>query len=382
MIIMSKPINKGYNKKILHHKQELRDALKGKPIYPITIEIFTSDTCNQNCVYCMADKYRNEHNKKMNKELLKKIIKDMAGKTKAINFTGGGEPYVNKEITDSGIVLAKQNGLEVGIITNAELMDDTSINIVVDNCSWVRISLDAITPKIYNTVRYKKISDSDHHIKKVLENIKKLVAKRKQKKQNRLEKIGVQVVLVNENINDLKNVFETMSTIGIDYLQIRPPELRPYANETQYSPEFLKRTKTAIEEVLQKHSNLKNNTSLEITARPDKFKAIDQANFQKKYNVCYGSNFTAVITTDGKVYHCCYWVGIPKFEIGDLSKQSYEEVFMGQKRKNIRNSINISKCQPICKNHATNLLIHENKDKGIDYMIQNFRQPSIFINFL
>ena len=380
--MVEEKINPNLGLKILHHPEELRQVMDGNEVFPITVELFPSDKCNQRCSYCMVESYHTQYGAVMSWELMEKVLNEMAGRTKSINFTGGGDPYLNSRVrvtTDKGIALAHKNGIDVGVISNGVHMDEHSIDTIVENAVWVRISLDAVTPSVYNQVRYQRTSTDGSAVNRVLRNLN-LFMERKQATGSELM-VGAQVVLVDENIDDLENTVKVAADTGLAYIHIRPPELRPYKGETEYSEGHLTRARLAVQNVIDKFPSDKF-PNFAVLARPDKFRAISDSKFEKEYSYCWGSHFTSVITASGKVYHCFYWVGNPDFEIGDLSKQSYEEVFMGPKRKQVRQKGDIRACQPICKNHGLNLLLHTYGDKGVDYMVANLRQEGAHKNFI
>ena len=55
---------------------------------------------------------------------------------------------------------------------------------------------------------------------------------------------------------------------------------------------------------------------------------------------------------------------------------------MGSKRKQIRDDIDISKCQPICKNHGINLFLDNKNKEEINSLINNYDEVPMFVNFL
>ena len=80
---------------------------------------------------------------------------------------------------------------------------------------------------------YSKIhrtKKDDYH--RVIENISKAV---EYKKENRLSTaIGLQTLLLPENINSIPHLCETCKQIGVDYLVIKPYSQHKMSNTTQY----------------------------------------------------------------------------------------------------------------------------------------------------
>ncbi|MGQ4827615.1 radical SAM protein, partial [Enterococcus faecalis] len=71
---------------------------------------------------------------------------------RGVSFTGGGEPMLHKDFT-SIIVHARQVGLDVGLITNGSAITARNVDVLVDNLSWVRVSMAGGDPESYKAVQ-------------------------------------------------------------------------------------------------------------------------------------------------------------------------------------------------------------------------------------
>ena len=80
----------------------------------------------------------------------------------------------------------------------------------------------------------------------------------------------------------------------------------------------------------------------------------------KCYSVCRGSGWYAEIGPNGDVYLCCEKLFMPSFKIGNLIDQSLEDIFLGQRRKDVLRRVNklgCSCCPPLCKPHELNKVL-------------------------
>jgi len=63
---------------------------------------------------------------------------------------------------------------------------------------------------------------------------------------------------------------------------------------------------------------------------------------------CYGLEFETVINSDAKIYPCFMLWNKPEFLIGDLTKQSFDEIWRSDRRREVLNRIyydyDIRKC--------------------------------------
>lgn len=112
---------------------------------PITIEIHPTDMCNLSCSFCA---YNNNNCDYLDNAEFEKIVNHIINsQTKAVIFSGGGEPTMH-ELLPSLIKLLHDHDKEVGLITNGTQLDIAK-NQEFLLCKWIRISLNAINPTMY-----------------------------------------------------------------------------------------------------------------------------------------------------------------------------------------------------------------------------------------
>ena len=97
----------------------------------------------------------------------------------------------------------------------------------------------------------------------------------------------------------------------------------------------------------------------------------EDLNQPKDYKNCPSAQLRTTITPTG-VFICPYWRGKEDFLLGDMKKNSFSEVWEGNLRSKVINSLDISKtCEEIhCLRHESNqtaILIKKNllKEKNI-----------------
>jgi MoaA/NifB/PqqE/SkfB family radical SAM enzyme len=84
------------------------------------------------------------------------------------------------------------------------------------------------------------------------------------------------------------------------------------------------------------------------------------------YPTCYWSAIQAVITPNGKVWACLNKRSHKDAELGDLTKQSFEEIWTNAPIQYVNNS-----CRVMCRGHVPNLTLD-----------QMMRQPAYHRNFI
>lgn len=176
---------------------------------PITCEIdLTDGFCNNRCAHCFFDTSEKNEPIYMDKEVIKNVIKELYDNgTKAVEFTGGGEPTTHPDICEI-LEYSVSLGLDVGLITNGLLLD--KLIHVVKKLKFVRVSLDAACKETY-----KKVHGVDS-FDKVIENIKKITS------NCDFEKIGIGYLIVPDNICDIFQASFLAKQLGVRFIQYRP----------------------------------------------------------------------------------------------------------------------------------------------------------------
>jgi len=124
--------------------------------WPLLVDIELSSICNLNCPMCytITEKFKEQVNaKRMDYELYKRIIDQIAGHVPAIRLSLRGEPTLNTQFVDC-IEYAKTKGInEVSMLTHGGKLSGKYMRRVVDaGIDWITISVDGLED-VYNSVR-------------------------------------------------------------------------------------------------------------------------------------------------------------------------------------------------------------------------------------
>lgn len=92
--------------------------------------------------------------------------------------------------------------------------------------------------------------------------------------------------------------------------------------------------------------------------------------YGRNYGRCYGHQFATVISADGKMYLCCHLRGYEKYCIGDLTKDSFMDIWNFQRRQDVAEDIDFKDCIPLCR------------DNTFNQILWNIKQPREHENFL
>ena len=336
---------------------------------PVLVEVDPSNACNHACGFCLSsyihfDKYKGTETFSralLPREMLMNLCKEFVEmNVRAINWTGGGEPTLNKHLSEA-IEYCGKYGLKMGMFTNGTLFDKYDMfETLVDYMTWVRISVDAGTEETYNNVRIPK---GNANWNKMLSNLNKLINVNKSK-GNKLD-IGVGFVISPETFHEIIDFANTFKDMDLAYCQYKPEIIIREKGGQQRGITFwrdqVKPLLNEAKEILGKKFQV-NGYKLEDLAE-------DRKNFGRNYKKCLGSQISPCIGADGNIYVCTNHRGWKEYSYGSLyDGKSFKEIWNNIKnRQKIMNQIenveSFGNCTKLCKPHESNKAIweiHEN----------------------
>lgn len=348
--------NFDFGKKINLHPEQLVKLKKNQRPFPVTMEVDLTNYCNHNCSFCCWGEDIATDKSTLKTNVIKKCIKDMKMLgTKALTFTGGGEPMIHKDFYKV-LAYANKNKLDCGLITNGSAITKERCHILFENLQWIRISVSG-----GDAASYLKVQGKDH-FERVLKNISILSDTKKKIKSN--TKIGVRLLLTEENLYTITTLAERIKKIAeINYLQISPNQFSSDEGKFWHSA----RVSNEIEKVKKILKNTKMNlltSSFEIlNTSKEKRKGI--VDFPKK---CYAHFFQGTIMADGNVAFCKDSRFSKKYTVGNINTKTIKEIWNSKKFLEIEKWIKPSNCGLICKSITVNLGVQEvmSPDKSID----------------
>lgn len=356
--------------KLLWHLDRVLEWQKKKVITPIYIEISPVSFCNHKCIFCGIDfardasmpaTHRQDHY--LNREILCNRLIEM-GKVgvKSIMFAGEGEPLLHKDI-NTFIKTANTSGIDVSMTTNGSMGSYDIWRDILPFMTWIRFSVDAGTSEVYTIVHNVPESSFGKTISSIEDAVRV-------KKEERLGiTIGVQFLIIEENLNDIENALSLFSGIDIDYLSLKPYSLHPQMinkREVIYSEETI----DYLQDIVDRY---KAKTKIEIIFRKDAMKKyMDKGRF---FSHCRALPFWGYISTNGDFYTCSVFIGKKGFRAGNIYDNDIQGIISGDVRKNSieygENGLNIGeKCRLNCRMARINefLELLENKPQHINFI--------------
>lgn len=345
----------------------------GECLPPYEVLIHLSSKCNLQCKWCIGanipikekeDFARNLKNLPCNltnpdniEKLIKNILEykkevevfDNGKRTKKIfkvenvSFSGiVGEPLVAKDSFIKAVDLLSENGIRIGMFSNATLIDEDIIERLL-KMDYINISLDAGTPETYANLKFGGADYGKSVFNKLLENISKLV-KAKNESKSKL-KINASYILYPYNYKEIYDLAKILKNLGIDNFRMKQDNSG----------------KSLLSVKQMEEANILLNKIDEIIDDNFKFIRIHKLNnpleMKRAFKCCIITDLMASIGSDGNMYPCNYHPRVGGFSYGSVISNKFEDVWEGEERMKIRKMLP-KICPKVCdpfKNRANRL---------------------------
>lgn len=344
--------------KLMYHPDVLAKYCAGEKIVPTNMEISPSGACNLRCKFCSQSFLEYEPNL-LDEKVLLDNIKSIADKgLKAVVFAGEGEPLLNKS-TPSMINEISRMGVDVGMATNAIFMNQQISEECLGSLKWVRVSLNAGTHRTYNMV-HGKLEDFQG-IECVFKNLSEMVEVKK--KNNLNTTIGVQMVLIPDNKDDVVTLAKRLKTIGVDYFTVKPFSWhsKMEVNFDNYLEEC------SLDDSREELMRLQTE-DFSVILRENSFNCVKNG---KSYSKCYGIPFWSYISSKGDVWPCLAYIGREGFKYGNIYEESLNDIVFGENKANIDEfmcNMNISDCRKGCRLEEINRFLEKLIDDPMEHL--------------
>lgn len=343
--------------KLMYHPATVSRWLQGENIYPIEIEISPSGACNHRCVFCAVD-YLNYQPYFLKKDILLRDIRQMSEKgLKSVICSGEGEPLLNKDLPD--IVNAiKSYGVDVAMSSNGVLFRRDIAKECLASFTWIRFSVASMERKSYQKLQ----RGADGDLERLKENLADAVAIKREKSLKTT--LGVQCLLLPENMLQLPQMARELREIGVDYLTIKP-----------YSQHL--HSKNRIDVDYQSILDLKDEVcdyateTFSVYFRSATMKRIHE---KKEYEECHALPFMTHIDSRGNVWPCVAHIGVNDFCYGNIYDRTFQEIWEGEQRTRVIQKLASLDINQICRDACR--LDHMNQ------YLDDLKHPGEHVNFI
>ena len=143
-------------KTVLSQTDHIKKFLNGKKPTAINFEIDLTNGCNHRCSFCQWGSYIQTNRATLKSKIVIQTLPELIHYgTKAITWTGGGEPTVHKDFFKL-LGMAWDLGLDNGLLTNGSLLKKEYDRQLLKQLVFLRISMAG-----GNREAYKKVQGRD-----------------------------------------------------------------------------------------------------------------------------------------------------------------------------------------------------------------------------
>jgi len=336
--------------KLFAHLPRLAMLQQGSVPPPINVEIDLSNRCSLGCEWCHFA-YTHTRGPLKGKtpkpagaipggdlidiDMLERIIDELAAAGVAsVTWTGGGEPTLHPDF-DRAIVYASGK-LEQGIYTHGGHIDGWRAELLKRRLRFVYVSLDAADAAAY------KAHKGVDRFAAACAGVRRLAAAPGD------ATIGVGYLVTRDNWQDADKAADLVRELGADYVQFRPTILYDQAEPDRVDEDtgWLDTAIPWLEAVAAARGGF-------VVADLERFRGYrDWAGHG--YPTCWWSGLQTVITPNGKVWTCVNLREHPGAELGDLSVESFADIWARRPLKAVDGS-----CRVSCRGHVANLTLTE-----------------------
>ena len=337
--------------KLQYHGDRVQQWLNAKTeeeklgVYPIYVEVSPVGHCNHRCTFCAVD-YIGYRPRSIALETLQRTLRELGESgVRSVMFAGEGEPLLHKELAQA-VNYAKEVGLDVGITTNGTQLTQGFIEECLPAISWIKVSLNGGNRDVYSKIHQTKPEDFD----KVWRNLAGACIYRDIHKSSTV--IGIQSVLLPENIDTIDELVLDAKHCGLNYVVIKPYSQHLSSITRLYEGiKYGDASKMAVE--LAQH----NSEDFEVVTRYISMQAHDSD--ERGYSKCYSTPFLwAYVMATGDVYGCSAYLLDERFRYGNINTSSFREVWTSEARRKaidfVENKLDISECRKNCRMDKVN----------------------------
>jgi len=361
--------NKYSNFKIFHFPEKLKSFGAGEVKAPLYVRIKPINICNHGCFFCVystgfrvKDGGDEQHiisgmHEDMKEddviptEKMLEILYDLHRMgTKAITYSGGGEPLMHPDI----VPIMRETlelGLDLSIITNGQNLAKERAE-VLSKAKWVRVSMDYTDGA--EMKRFRNIPEKSFD--SVIKNIKNFAAIK-----DATCDLGVNYIVHRNNYKNLWGYSQLLKDCGVENVRFSP----------MYVPDFYDYHKEIADEVNEQLAKIQTITSENFSVNSTyNITPGSSHSSVRSYKRCYIMQTVPVIGADLNVYACHNKAYDSTGCIGSIDGKRFKDLWFSQETKEYFEKFNAkTTCMHECSNDNKNILINDYVNASTDNFI-------------
>ncbi len=302
---------------------------------PVSVEISPTHACNQKCRFCYTNGRVTSGEMLRNDILIDSIDQLADAGVQTVFMQGTGEPLMHKSLSQAIEAGSKRN-MTVALSTNGVLLSEEIQERILEHLFLIRFSVLESDPRRYAYWH----GCPERQWESLVANIKNAVRLR--------SSMGLKVALLGtvyiheDSLRDACDVIKYFKDLGLDYIIVQeatytsftPAGKKDYASRS-YSKDEIADMKRKIAALSDDDFRVK----IQFPFNDDTLSSgVNSETWRDNY--CQGVKFHSLIASDGGVYPCWRVWGNQEFSYGSLYEKSFEEIWRGERRREIEDYLN------------------------------------------
>jgi cyclic pyranopterin phosphate synthase len=345
----------------LGDRKDIAVRSRYKHQHPLYIEVSPVGACNHRCTFCAVD-YIGYKSIFMDINAYKRSLDSMRNKgCKSIMFAGEGEPLLHPNINEFVNFTKEELDIDVAFTTNAFRLSEKFVAECLKNISWIKVSFNGGNPSTYASIH--QTSETDFEV--VSNHIR--FANRYRLENGINCAIGLQTLLLPENVDTIPELCEHAIDLGADYIVIKPYSQHKYSDTVIYKD-------IDYSQYLDLGDKLKcyNSESFNVIFRINTIKNWMSQNDQR-YCKCLATPSTwAYWMANGDVYSCSAYLLDDRFKLGNINEASFDDVWVSDRRMDhldfVLDELDISECRVNCRMDQVNRYLDNIYTKDVAHL--------------
>ncbi len=325
--------------KLYWHLDRVLEWQKNRIIPPIYLEVSPVSYCNHRCIFCGLD-FAMKKRRKLDGDVFCERLREMGGSVRSILYAGEGEPLLHEDLPQF-IRETRTNHIDAAVATNGSVGHYSLWKELLPFLSWLRFSVDAASQATYARVHNVRETEFEKTLRSIAD------AVRVKRDYHLRSAIGVQFLLIQENMGEVERAIELFPATGIDYLVFKPYSRHPQMVKEKESV-YDKAQIRYLQDVI---SRQREGSGCEISVRFHSLRKYMAG--EKSYSHCYALPFWGYIASDGAYYTCSVFMKQERFEAGNLYERGMNDIFTGSRRRRSidygEKELDISQCRINCR---------------------------------
>lgn len=358
--------------KIEWHQDRVAAWDRGERIAPITIDMALTRACNYSCHFCYAMMQENKRSL-INKDVIFRFMDDCKELgVKGVSLVSDGESTLSPVFVDA-IKRGHANGLSMAVGSNSSMLNEKKIEEILPCLTYLRVNFSGGERSRYAQIMGVKETMFD----KVCENIKTMMRVKKEK--NLKTTIGIQMVLMPQDKDQIIPLAKIGKELGVDYAIIKHCS----DNEDGFLGVDYSKYKDFYD--LLEKAELESEGPYKVYIKWTKIKAEGKRSYQR----CYGPPFLIQMSGSGLVAPCgmLFNERYKKLHMGNICEKSFKDIVQGDRYWEVIDYLRSDKfnaqkmCGTLCLQHKVNERL-DNYRKGLQPFVPPQGQQPEHINFV